>query len=175
MSYNIIKALRVTADNKVIIKSAESNLFPITFDTFEAKGLTGLLQEKGRVALDKRILRLYAEGAFQKTGNLYEKSTWLLKHNDPQWCKGLNAEEEEEKLYQNYLKYKRREKGTFIITHKKFPLEKVSKNYLYYAPPGKRAKQFSSKEDAMYYLRHHDNESDNLEIVNLEETMKLSA
>ena len=161
MSYEIVKGIR-TKDGEVFIKSDSNNVFPKTFEWWKAPTLSKILQEGGREALDKEMLLQYYKGNFQKTDNNYEKSVFFRDRSKIHWDCPLSDEEIKEILYIDYVKFKRREFGKFILssTHSHaYPIvyvtRKTARN-LHLTGEKNRAKVFKSKEDAEYYLSHFD-------------------
>ena len=132
MSYEIIKAIGIK-NNEVWITSYSSNITPKIPSRWHADSLTKILVEKGKKEYEKEVLRLYWDGAFQNTDNLFDKSVQWFNRNNPCfvdcWAKVDDVPisvpsgttkyntyaELKEKLHEAYLAFKNRKKEKLII------------------------------------------------------------
>ena len=85
MSYELVKQIKVE-DDKVLLTTASSNVTPRYYSEWECKGLTQILQEKGKEILDLKIMQEYENGNFQGFNNKYVKALLRLVDN-PEYSK----------------------------------------------------------------------------------------
>lgn len=176
MSYEIVKSIKIDKVKKEVwIRSSSNNVSPKTFNLWHCKSLSEIFRAKGIEALEKEILFQYFQGTFQKTNNSFEKSLILLDRKEFNWSTvGFNFEpnpdggdpirvekkysEEEVKavLYKNYIAYKKRKKGVFVIQEKenKRYVTRFSHNGCFLSSHFSLAKKLTSREEALYKLRN---------------------
>lgn len=127
MSYNKIKNISISKD-KVKFTSAESNIYPISYSTFESNGFSKILKEQGIKEVIKYILWDFYVGNFHSTNDNALKKYLYALTQDKERLSELNSfcwnsydyktktrihtveevdqaeKEMQEILYQNYLK-----------------------------------------------------------------------
>lgn len=79
MSYEIIRSIKIK-EGKVFLHSTCNNVRPYDWGEWECSGLTKILSESGRAALDLEILKNYEEGNFQRGKNKYTRAVEILRH-----------------------------------------------------------------------------------------------
>ena len=158
MSYTKVKSIGVS-QNKVWITAASSNVRPITYHREELPGLTHMLNNDGRGAVDKYILYAYWTGELQGGNNNYQKSVSLhssdIKIQYSDTCSDSAVLKElQDILYNNYTKFTQRARVPHVVYINGRYLTKITSAHMYSSWNSKRAKVFVSKEDAQFYVRN---------------------
>jgi hypothetical protein len=172
MSYAIVKGIRIdTEKNMVFLKASSNNVCPRTYEWFESKSLSKILEEKGKPGVEKELLEQYWSGNFQPgTENLYCKTVQFFKRHLPytwgntgrkddigkeKWGEEIKYSHEDlqNDLYKKFLEFKKRDMSAkyCLKFESGFYLRKRKGRYLYYTLDLSHAKQFPSYEDAFLY------------------------
>lgn len=160
MSYEIVKGIKIDLKNKcVMIKSDSNNVCPKYFKWKQSKYFTDILVKHGKEETIKHILEAYWNGSFKKTGNSYEYSLILLDNSKFNY-ENLKSKEDyanlREELYRNYLLYKKREIGKYVVFYTKYNsfVSKFLKHSVELTSDIKNAKSFTSKEEALAFTHN---------------------
>lgn len=166
MSYEIVKQV-IIKDNKVLLKSASNNVYPLHFILWECGSLSKILQEKGLSACEIEILKEYETGNFQAGNkNKYTRALNILyyvlneEYKKFNWRNEGDAYEEANKLretedFNNLLKKAlnfKNIKGYFIIKLGKGYINKITKRHIFYTHSESEAKKFKFYKEAEYHL-----------------------
>jgi len=175
MSYEIIRSICIDEkQNKVFITCASNNCRPLYFDKVEFNSLSEMLKEKGREAVELRILKLYEEGSFQQGKNKYSKALSVLrnvfqeeykffdwnnhnsKYGSPEREEESNRRESKEfkDLLSKCLNYKL-PKNKFLITKKNYDnllYGKKCKTCIKWVYDKSKATKFNFKNEVEAYL-----------------------
>lgn len=163
MSYEIVKSIRVQ-DGKVFTRSSSNNVYPKSFNEWECKGLTELLQEEGITALNLAILKEYEDGNFQPgTPNKwsraidrlrhlpeYEKYNWRNKDYSNKKCpiEAARQTKEFDTLLLNSLNLKPSSEKYIVKTDQNYFVSKVTTRRVLSSPDKNKAKIFPYKTEA---------------------------
>jgi hypothetical protein len=163
MSYNIVKNIKINSkEQKVIMDIASSNLFPITFEKYEAN-FKDTFQSGGKPAVEKAILENFLSGNYHgKT--TYAKAVKLFKEKYADGLEYVFRPETEEdkqktkeyldKLYEFYIKFKSTQ-NKCIVDFAQGYLKRVNQKSLSLTLSEEKAKVFKNRFHAEFALLHY--------------------
>lgn len=168
MSFDIIKGINFKG-GVVNIKAGCSNVYPRTQQWCQCGSLTLILNQQGKAAVEKAILREYWNGNFQQGNNVYDKTVRYFKSRLPYTfdntgpavsvgTKRYDAliiysfDQLEQALYDSLQEFKKRDKKQkWIIRLNLSFLRKKTSRWLFYTSDINTAITFKSKIDAWLY------------------------
>ena len=158
MSYDIIKSIKFR-DGKVMVKSSSNNVYPHTFNEYESKSLSTILQEQGKDAVEIVILKEYENGNFQRGGSKYLRALSVLRHfpeyekfdwrnNDDDELDDRRKSDEFNALLLRALKTRLPKDKFILIKEYGLYLRKTTKRYAKWTSDKTKAKIFRFAVDA---------------------------
>lgn len=81
MSYEIIKKIKITDDNKILITGSSNNVYPRTPGTWEMTYRSAENKINGKLGLEVEILAAYESGTFQGGSNKFVRALSALRRN----------------------------------------------------------------------------------------------
>ncbi len=160
MSYDIVRGLKIDKEKKEVwITSACNNLRPLTYSKWKSVWFSDIYKEHGFVELEKCILEAFWGGSLHSSTNKYAKSLYYCDRTLWSWdMPKEKVEELKDYLHKNYLDFKNRKKGKFIIESLHGWVVRRSSRTLWSNVEKRRAKVFRSAEEAEMYINNFNGE-----------------